>query len=329
MDGNKSVTANFQVKEPDTYTLTPNASPSAGGTVSGGGIYKSGDVVTLQATPAAGYTFNGWSGDATGTSSSITITMDGNKSVTANFEANNPTKYTISAVIEPAGGGSVEGLGDYDPGSEATLKAIAADGYIFIGWSGDATGRSLSMNITMNGNKSVIANFREDTLITTYILATDASPSEGGSVEGGGVYSDGSVVPVTAIPAAGYTFVSWSGDVTGTSSSLNITMDRDKTVTANFEKSVNAANPAKLFSPDNRGDSRSEVWQIENAYLLDGAEISIYDRQGGKVYSSTGYAVPWDGTSAGKPLPDGAYFYIIVYANDRKQTGSVTIARLK
>jgi pectate lyase len=72
---------------PTTYTLTTAASPTAGGTVSGAGTYNSGTVVTLTATPATGYTFTGWSGDASGTSTSVNVTMSSNKAVTANFQA--------------------------------------------------------------------------------------------------------------------------------------------------------------------------------------------------------------------------------------------------
>jgi pectate lyase len=72
---------------PVTYTLTTVASPSAGGSVTGSGTYNSGTVVTVTATAASGYTFTGWSGDASGTATSATVTMSGNKSVTANFQA--------------------------------------------------------------------------------------------------------------------------------------------------------------------------------------------------------------------------------------------------
>ena len=74
------------------YALTTSSSPAAGGgvqvspTSSSGcatGSYTSGTTVTLQAMPAAGYTFQSWSGASGGSTTSITIT--GNKSVTANF----------------------------------------------------------------------------------------------------------------------------------------------------------------------------------------------------------------------------------------------------
>jgi hypothetical protein len=47
--------------------------------------YMNGDLVTLTATPNAGYSFTSWSGDATGILSPKTILMNSNKNVTANF----------------------------------------------------------------------------------------------------------------------------------------------------------------------------------------------------------------------------------------------------
>ena len=70
------------------YTLTMAASPAGGGTTSpgvGSHTYDAGTVVNLSATANAGYQFSHWSGDANGTSPSTTVTMDGNKSVTASF----------------------------------------------------------------------------------------------------------------------------------------------------------------------------------------------------------------------------------------------------
>ncbi|RYY84361.1 MAG: T9SS type A sorting domain-containing protein, partial [Chitinophagaceae bacterium] len=121
-----------------------------------------GSSVTLTATAAAGYTFTGWSGDASGTSASVSITMDANKNVTANFQAVSPTNYTLTTAVSPAGGGSITRSPDaasYASGTNVTLTATPAAGYSFSGWSGDATGSNSSITVTMTANKSVTANF--------------------------------------------------------------------------------------------------------------------------------------------------------------------------
>jgi gliding motility-associated-like protein/uncharacterized repeat protein (TIGR02543 family) len=337
MNGNKSVTANFQADAvtPTNYTLSTTAAPTAGGTITGEGTYTSGTVVTVKATPATGYTFTGWSGDASGTDASINVTMSGNKSVTANFQADavTPTSYTLSTTATPAAGGTITGAGTYTSGTVVTVKATPATGYTFTGWSGDASGTDASINVTMSGNKSVTANFQEQVIEpVTYTLSTTSIPTGGGTILGAGTYNEGTVVTVTVTPSIGYTFTGWSGDISDTSPSVTITMNGDKSIIANFDAQSSVSTivtPQKLFSPDNRGDATTETWLIENAYLLDGCEIIVYNRQGQKVYSSVGYPSPWNGTLDGRPLPDGAYFYIIRYPNQKKQTGSVTIARLK
>src|SRR3989339_391350 len=47
--------------------------------------YTSGSAVILTATPNQGYMFSGWGGDANGTINPLTVTMDGNKNIIANF----------------------------------------------------------------------------------------------------------------------------------------------------------------------------------------------------------------------------------------------------
>lgn len=49
--------------------------------------YKKGDIVNLSVTPDSGYIFTGWSGDVNGTNATIDVTMDGNKTITANYDA--------------------------------------------------------------------------------------------------------------------------------------------------------------------------------------------------------------------------------------------------
>ncbi|MGB2800393.1 MAG: hypothetical protein WBC82_11205 [Dehalococcoidia bacterium] len=77
-----------------TYSLYTSVDGS--GRVSpASGAFSSGEVVTLTAAPNNGWKFNYWSGDASGTSSTVTITMTSNRSVTAHFVPVNPSIRVI------------------------------------------------------------------------------------------------------------------------------------------------------------------------------------------------------------------------------------------
>ncbi|MBX2963560.1 MAG: tandem-95 repeat protein [Cyclobacteriaceae bacterium] len=86
-----------------------------------------------------------------------------------------------------------------------------------------------------------------------------------------------------------------------------------------------AVKPANVFSPNN--DNFYDTWTIDHAELLSGCTIEVTDRQGKRVYNSTGYETAWDGVFNGQPLPMGAYFYTIRCNNQKPLTGSVTIIR--
>jgi len=72
------------------YNLIANVSPPGSGTITldpAGGIYKEGTDVTATAKPTSGYEFDYWSGDASGTSTSVTVTMNSEKSIIAYFRS--------------------------------------------------------------------------------------------------------------------------------------------------------------------------------------------------------------------------------------------------
>lgn len=101
--------------QPTTYTLSTSSSPSNGGSVSlnpSGGTYDAGTVVTVTANASGGYSFTGWAGDASGSSNSTTVTMDGNKSVTALFsDGSQPPVNTDLIGWATQAGGTTGGAG--------------------------------------------------------------------------------------------------------------------------------------------------------------------------------------------------------------------------
>lgn len=69
--------------------------------------YNVGEQVTLTAVPNSGYMFSHWSGHATGNNATTTITMDGNKNVTANFEVI-PITYRYLKLVMTSGSSNAE-----------------------------------------------------------------------------------------------------------------------------------------------------------------------------------------------------------------------------
>jgi uncharacterized repeat protein (TIGR02543 family) len=85
--------------DPNTVTLTINISGN-NGTVNNSAntttFNKNNNAqVTLTATPKTGYLFVNWTGDATGTNPTVTLTMSANKTVTANFKSTSPNLVSL------------------------------------------------------------------------------------------------------------------------------------------------------------------------------------------------------------------------------------------
>jgi formylglycine-generating enzyme required for sulfatase activity len=59
--------------------------------------------------------------------------------------------------------GALEGIGRYEPGATATLTATSNPGYLFTGWTGDASGSINPTTMLMDADKTVGATFAEDT----------------------------------------------------------------------------------------------------------------------------------------------------------------------
>ncbi len=95
--GHKTTLTAFSIEQAaPTYTLTLNS--SAGGTASSnpdGTTFEQGTVVRLIAAPDPGYHFTGFTGDVTGLGNPRAITMDSDKTVTANFAPNPEPNMTV------------------------------------------------------------------------------------------------------------------------------------------------------------------------------------------------------------------------------------------
>ncbi len=230
---------------PTTYTLT--AGTATNGSLSfdpPGGTYNENTVVTVTATADSGYEFVAFTGASTSTTNPVQITMDGNKTIGATFELIPPTTYTLTAGTATNGSLSFDPPGGtYEAGTVVTVTATADLGYTFVAFTGASTSSTNPVQITMDGNKTIGATFE---LIppTTYTLTAGTATNGSLSFDPpGGTYEAGTVVTVTATADAGYAFVAFTGASTSTTNPVQITMDGNKTIGAEF-----ALLPPTLYS---------------------------------------------------------------------------------
>jgi uncharacterized repeat protein (TIGR02543 family) len=207
--------------------------------------FPSGTVVTLTATPAVRSVFAGWSGACSGTGSCV-VTMSQARSVVATFSL--PTKQKLT--VTKSSGGTVSSVPagikcgstcsySYSFGTPVTLKAIAASGFVFAGWSGACTGTRPTCPLTMTAARATTAKFARPKLLTVV-----KAGHGGGTVKSSpaGItcgstcthkFAPGAVVTLTATPKSGSTFTGWTGACSGTGSCV-VTMSAARTVKANF-----------------------------------------------------------------------------------------------
>jgi Divergent InlB B-repeat domain len=156
-----------------TVTSTDGKINCVGGTGACSAAYTGGTSVTMNATPASGWAFSGWSGICSG-GNPCSIVMNSNFGPTATFsrlnytlavnEVGQGTVSSTDAVISCTNG-SGSCSAPYPSGSAVSLNATAASGWTFGAWSGPCKG-SNPCNLLMNSNLSPTVTFTNSTAWT-------------------------------------------------------------------------------------------------------------------------------------------------------------------
>ena len=152
-------------------------------------------------------------------------------------------QVTINAGPNNPAYGTVSGTGIYNIGDNVTLTATANTGHVFSKWV-DESNTILSTDnpytFVAATDLNLTAIFLDNTG-ATYTITVQVNDSTMGTAVGGGTYTAGEQITLTATPNPGYNFVNWtqvSGfgtNVVGTDPDLIITVTSDKTFVANFE----------------------------------------------------------------------------------------------
>ncbi|MCA9555163.1 MAG: hypothetical protein KC933_34345, partial [Myxococcales bacterium] len=204
-------------------------------------VFPDGATVTLTATPQGGQAFDAWTGCTPGGNPSVcTVTMNDNKQVTAAFG------YAIAVTVD--GGGTVTS----NPGSincPGTCREVVAGGttvtltatpdaqWAFLQWTGCPSASGNRCTVAANTSANVTAVFGRELTVSL------VSPASQGSVTGPGiscgndcseVYANGTVVNLTAQPAAGYAVATWLGCSSSNATTCSVSMNNARTVAVAF-----------------------------------------------------------------------------------------------
>lgn len=189
--------------------------------------------------------------------------------------------YPLTTNTSGSGSGTIDRSQDktrYQKGEVVTLKADPDYGSKFSGWSGDLTGTNISQDLVMDSSKSVTATFD----LKEYQVSLSVSPSGSGTVSGGGTYTHGSSVEISASPGEGYEFVSWSENGSNVSTDKTETLynlTRGWDLQANFEKKTyqltpssgehGTITPAESISLEYGGSHQFEIIPEDNYRIAD------------------------------------------------------------
>lgn len=234
----------------DTATLTVNITgvgevggnllPDSGGTVQ----VPLGSNYNVDARPVvnSGHAFSHWEGDLGGanpTDFNITLSMDTDRTIEAVFVTPGDFTLTISRT-GPASSEVFPGLGtvSYLSGQRASAFALAnGTTSFFAGWTGAVTSATPGIQVEMDGNKSITANF------TASGFTLQLSVVGGGGVNnlgpGSYAFATNTVVPLDAFGFTGWRFDRWEGDLGGADPNdpnIEVVMNQNRSVTLYLEQ---------------------------------------------------------------------------------------------
>ena len=212
---------------PSTYDITVSANPEGYGTVSGGGAYMYGNPVTVSAVANPDYLFINWTEEdnVVSTTANYTFPAQAHRNLVANFV---PATCNITLSQNIENGGTVNGAGNYPYGQTVIVHATSnVPEFMFSNWTedGNIVSTKFIYSFTATQPRHLVANFSP----AVYHIPVYANPGEGGTVSGGGEYTYGDLVTLSAVPKSDFQFLNWtkftSGNGTVVSTEPNYSYD--------------------------------------------------------------------------------------------------------
>jgi hypothetical protein len=311
---------------PVTYTLTYNANGGSGTapapvSLAAGAPFTAAATNTF--TAPTGKQFKQWNTATDGTGTSYTAgtaySMPANN-LTLNAIWENIPVNSYNLTINKSGNGTVPPGGSTAQGTWLVLTATPDTGWSFSTWGGDynvtfpwpTTQNPIMFNMPAR-NVNLLATFTHN----QYGVYGTVFPAGSGTINpNNSIKYYGDSVSITATPAAGYRFVSWSGDYTGPDSTLSFTMPaRDVRVTAQFALDDTTA---PTFNTQYYSDSDLTISKGDNPRLNAG---TYYIKITANEALSVAPTISIDAEGTANDVTDGTT--VLVSGNEYKYTRTI------
>ncbi|MDA3907216.1 MAG: hypothetical protein PF484_14180 [Bacteroidales bacterium] len=149
------------------------------------------------------------------------------------------TRFDLTTNVIPTEGGTISpSLGSFDEGTTVELTSTPSTGYEFKEWSGGVTGTTNPVSVTMNSNKSITGVFIKKIYPLNITIEGEGTVTEEIVTLKSNSYNHGTVVKLTPVPADGWMFVEWSGDLIGSQNPIQITVTDSVNITSVFTNDI-------------------------------------------------------------------------------------------
>ncbi|MDC7288481.1 leucine-rich repeat protein [Blautia schinkii] len=300
--GQYSATCRIKVEAPK---VTIGAIMSEGGTVTGGGTYEKGELVTLKAESDAGWKFAGWYvGESLMSSEAeYSFTAETDVEYTARFEDKRLQDITLTQEeVTLTAGESITLEVRYNPEDtldDRSVKWSSSDESVAGVTEGAVTAKAKGeAQITAKvGQYSATCRIKVEALRVNI----GAIVSEGGKVSGGGTYEKGESVTLKAESDAGWKFSGWyqGENLMSAEAEYSFTAESDVEYTARFEDkrlqgislnqeevTLTAGEGIALevsYSPEDTLDDRGVKWSSSNESIAEVTEGAVTAKAKGEA----------------------------------------------
>jgi len=215
--------------------------------------------------------------------------------------------YNLSIDIVPDNSGKLNIIRDtlIKANDEIEIKAISNDEFVFVKWEGSINSSENPLMISMNKDETLIANFTKRIYPLNITIKGNGGVSET-IVKTKTDYESGATVRLVATADEGWVFQNWSGDISSEDDTIEVLMDKELNLTANFVELETFCVPISLesYNLKSDGDSvkildysfdydgrfltkyRKEIDYLRNGeFPLSGISVSLEYRAGNMVYS--------------------------------------------